>query len=364
MPSLGNDLAAIRKELDLTLEDIREATKIPTHILHSIEDDSIFKDLDQNATYIRSYVRTYAKKLDIDEEKAILALDQVELGSYNGLLRGKGDGEKPHKFQGKSKTKKDEIKPDDSKKPKNQHERPQEKESQQQKSPQPVQKTEKPSAERPTVKSVDWVDMGKKFTPLRPKSQVWAGIAVLIVVVIGAAGVFYYFNNDDSVESPTQEENVPVTTTEAIESDSLQLNLSNPTGTQDTAQNVQIRPATELADTLGLVIYAAYEKLEPVRVYTDVMASLNPYWIEEGEAVKFNFVNTIRIRGPYERMVLILNGHVIESFSERFINPESGLVEINRSAFEGESKWLQPPPDSLGLDVPDPTVIKDQPIFN
>lgn len=365
MPSLGNDLAAIRKELDLTIEDIHEATKIPIHILHSIEDDTIFKDLDQNATYIRSYVRTYAKKLYVDKEKAILALDQVELGSYNGLLRGNGDGEKPHKLQGKVQEEKEkEVKPKDSNEQKKQQERPVKKERKQQKSRQTPQNTEEPPAEAPTVKSVDWVDMGKKFTPMRPKSQVWAGIAVLIVVVISVAGIIYYLNTENTVEDPAQEENVPVTTTEAVEPDSLQLNLSNPTNTQDTAQNVQTRPATELADTLNLVIYAAYEKLEPVRVYTDVMASLNPYWIEVGEAVKFKFVNTIRIRGPYERMVLLLNGHVIENFREQFINQESGLVEINRSAFEGESKWLQPPPDSLGLDVPDPTVIKDQPIFN
>lgn len=361
MPSLGNDLAAIRKKLDLTIEEIHSATKIPTHILESIEDDTIFNDLDKNATYIRSYVRTYAKKLEIDEERTIRALDQVERGSYTGILRDDSETGTIPKFQRKPK---EPAKPEDPK-----DEEPESVEPDIESEPpsrQPVEEPQQKVTETPSVHSVDWVDMGRKFTPLKSQSRLWVGIAILAVTAISIFGIYYYFsqNQEPAANDTSTQQSSPVTTTEAVEPDSLQLNLSGQENDTDTVQRRQIQPAAALSDTLTLTIYAAYEKLEPVRVYTDVTASLNPYWIELGEAVRFKFVNNIRIRGPYERMALLLNGHVIENFENRFLNPESGMVEINRNAFEGESKWLQPPPDSLGLDVPDPTVIKNQPIFN
>ena len=363
MPSLGKDLAAIRKKLDLTIEDIHQATKIPLHILESIEDDSIFEDLEQNATYIRSYVRSYAKKLEIDEERTIRALDQVERGTYTGILRDDSETGTIPKFAGKPrKAKPKEPEP------------PQEPESESAGAAETEEVLEEgfprrpdapnKAAEKPSVHSVDWVDMGKRFTPLKSPSRIWVGLGVIFVSLIVVIGIYYLFFQGPDESQPSSEMQSPVTTTEAVEPDSLQLNLSGQDNGTDTLERTQTQPAESLSDTLNLVIYAAYEKLEPVRVYTDVLSSLNPYWIELGEAVRFKFVNTIRIRGPYERMELLLNGHLIQNFEEQFFNPESGMVEINREAFEGESKWLQPPPDSLGLDVPDPTVIRNQPIFN
>lgn len=362
MPSLGNDLATIRKELNITIEDIHNATKIPTHILHSIEDDSIFEDLDRNATYIRSYVRSFAKELEIDKELIVRALDQVEFGNYSGLLREEADGKASPKFQTRHQEKKPQKPKDDKEEPIKKTD-PIKEPSEPETRPEPT-KTQKKSAGTPTIQSVDWVDMGRRFTPLKSKSRIWAGLIILVVAVLSVSAVIYFFNRNPQLSGSSSQGSGPLTTADAVEADSLQLNLTDSDNADDSVQTRQTRPAEALADTLNLVIYAAYDKLEPVRVYTDVMASLNPYWIELGEAVRFKFVNTLRIRGPYNRMVLLLNGHVIENFTERFLNRESGLVEINRQAFEGESKWLQPPPDSLGLDVPDPATIKDQPIFN
>lgn len=360
MPSLGNDLAAIRKKLDLTIEDIHKATKIPTHILRSIEDNSIFDDLNKNATYVRSYVRSFAKKLNIDEERIVWALDQVERGTYSGLLREDPDVGPSLKFQSK---------PEEPSQPKQEEkeETAEEPDISDEPFPEPKQdppETSDKAADVPTVQSVDWVDMGRRFRPLESKSHVWTGIVILVVAVISVAGIIYFFNRNANTSELSSRENAPLTTADTMKPDSLQLNLSSPDRPENPVQSRPAGPAGTLSDTLNLVIYAAYEKLEPVRVYTDVLDSLNPYWIELGEAVRFKFVNTIRIRGQYRRMVLLLNGHVIENFTQQFLNQESGMVEINREAFEGESKWLRPPPASLGLDVPDPTVIKDQPIFN
>ncbi len=362
MASLGNDLAAIRKELDMSIEDVHAATKIPPHVLQSIEDDSIFSDLSQNKTYIRSYVRSYAKALKIDDDLTVKALDQVEEGTYSGLLQ-KASGDKPRTTFQYGRSTPDKEGQDDTAPPKDDmvHDHaPPEKKAES--TPETPPDTSEGVPSPPSVNSVDWADMGKKFTPLQKSSRVWVGVAVLAIVVV-AIGAFIYLNNYRN-GGPAEDNRTPETTT-AVKPDSLQLNLGSPVEKQDDTTGVATQqPARELPDTLDMVIYAAYGKLEPVRVYSDVIGSLNPYWIEQGDAVKFEFVNTIRLRGQYSRMVLMLNGHNIRNFLQRFMNPESGMLEISRSTFEGEEKWLNPPPDSLDLDVPPPNTISDRPIFN
>ncbi|MGB0347479.1 MAG: helix-turn-helix domain-containing protein, partial [Balneolaceae bacterium] len=44
--SLGKDLAAVRNKLGLSLEEIQSQIKIPAHVLKSIENDSIFNELE------------------------------------------------------------------------------------------------------------------------------------------------------------------------------------------------------------------------------------------------------------------------------------------------------------------------------
>ena len=383
MPSLGNDLALIRKEKSLSLDDIHAATKIPKHVINSIEDDSIFYDMSENTTYIRSYVRGYAKALSIDDQQIIYALDKQESGNYSGSLRQTEEGEKRTFEYDEEDDKKDtdEQYTTDNKTT--------DKEDQKEKKqvqdidtdfvpehnitghPQEAGHS-KPGDESPSVDSVDWANMGRKFQPLEStKSKVWVSIIVFLLIAVG--GFFFYMynsNSDDMASSQTNGESQQ-NLQPAVISDSLQLNIS-PSANEDTNMSNQ-NPATAelqnqaletLPDTLTMIIYAADGTLEPVRVYTDIMDSINPYWIEEGEAVRFEFVNNINIRGQFSRMVLLLNSHPIQNFREQFYNPDTRLLEINRSFFEGDPQWLQPAPDSLNIDAPPPTVIKERPTFN
>lgn len=404
MPSIGNDLARIRKHQNLTIEDIQEATKIPVHILESIEDNSIFTDIEENTTYIRSYVRSYAKALKIEDEQIIRSLDQVETGHYDGLL-GKGlrgqprrptfsydpgkagedataGAEKENELESGTGTDENELEEVRERKSKEEAKeesdeektagksneagkrQPAESGTQEQEEPEAVSDRMPPP---PSVGSVDWADMGRKFTPLQTKSRIWIGIVIL--VVIAAAVLFYILYQNNGISGNTGPDEPVDNTSQAITPDSLQLNLTESENeTQQAAENtVPSSQGTELEtlpDTLHLVIYAAYGKLEPVRVFTDVMDNLNPYWIEQGEAYQFEFVNTLRIRGQYSRMVLMLNGHPVENFQNQFYNNNTRMLEINREAFENDPKWLRAPPDSLGLGVPPPDSIQQRPIFN
>jgi len=369
MASLGNDLASIRKEKNLSLDDIHEATKIPKHIISAIEDDSIFSDYNENPTYIRSYVRGYAKALSIEERDIIYALNKQQKGSYAGSL-GKNDEVSPKKtfeYDEENEEEKNEGKQTENDEMVHDH------------SPAFTSKKDDTSSEdskshehqSPEVESVDWADMGRRFQPLNSTTpKIWVG--VVVVVLIAAVGVAFHFYQSGSKNANNTSATSNQTESSTVSSDSLQLNLTPPaTGDSmqlseiagDSTQN-QSKALDALPDTLNLIVYAAYGKLEPVRVYTDIMKNINPYWIEQGSALRFPFVNEVHIRGQYSRMVLMLNGHLIQNFKEQFFNPETRLLEIHRSFFQEDPKWLQPAPDSLGIDAPPPSVIKKRPTFN
>jgi len=404
MASLGNDLASIRKEQNLSYEDIHEATKIPRHILESIEDDSIFGDLTENPTYIRSYVRSYAKALSLPERDVIYALNKQEKNQYSGSLRKfleedakspapEEVSEEPSPPADKGPDKPESKSPTPGPKEKEEeekmiHDHSPEYESTGEASDKETKTTKRqsppsPSAASaksnvPNVRSVDWADLGRRFQPLQStNSRVWVGLAALLVIATIGYFIFFYGSNTTDTTGNTQpsqsQESVPG---KVATGDSLKLNIAPPVSS-DSADTLQGTQQSEMAgginqtsrleslpDTLNIILYAAYGKLEPVRVFTDIMGNINPYWIEEGQAMNFPFVNEIRIRGQFSRMVLLLNGHVVPNLRENFYNPETRLLEINRSYFEGDSQWLQPAPDSLGIDAPPPSVIKERPTFN
>lgn len=387
MASLGNDLARIRKKRNLTLDDVQEATKIPKHILHSIEDDSIFTDFEENPTYIRSYVRGYAKALSIDDKQIIYALDKREKNDYTGTLHQIAGIESTSETAPEDKGK--DAKPEETQEPSGQdsedddmihdhspafqfeeEEEPQEDSSQPSAPGSPVQ-----SDDRSEIRSIDWAEKGQQFQPLKPKrSKIGMGVLVVVIAVLGGVFLFYFdFVDNGQTDSTDNTANQEAGT--ALSTDSLQLSVSpsadadNDTAAaeelvEDTSAGFQNESFDELPDTLSMVVYAAYGRLEPVRVYTDIVDDINPYWIEQGEAVQFNFVNEIRIRGAFNNIVLIMNGHVVQNFLEQFYNPDTRLVEINRSYFENDTQWLQPAPESLGIDVPSPSVINERPTFN
>lgn len=382
MASLGKDLAHIRNEQELSLEDIHESTKIPIRILQSIEDGTIFDEFEENATYIRSYVRSYAKALSIDEKQIIYALNKVEKGDYSGSLQSLFSEKPKRTFEYDEEVQKEEEEPDSSEKQDDMvHDHSPEFEPHSDSS---TQNTSEPSIssksyigyDRSSIRSVDWADMGKKFQPLKSvRSRTWIGI-VIILLLATAGGTFFYFYETEPIEVESTN-NTGITTpgnesSDNVSTDSLELNITTKEEQQDTTEQ-QTSPTNDdfenetlssLPDTLNVVLYAAYGKLEPVRVFTDVMDDINPYWIEEGEAIRFNFVNEMTIRGQTSRMVLLLNGHPVPNLREEFYNPDTRLLEINRSYFEDDPQWLEPAPDSLAIDAPPPSSIIDRPTFN
>lgn len=370
MASLGKDLAQIRKERNISLDEVYEATKIPKRIIRSIEDDSIFSDFEENSTYIRSYVRSYAKALSIDERQIVYALNKQAKDRYSGSLQ-KLMQEPPAQPLYDERDDKPESEQEPQKREEPVQEESQESVSDEKAQPVEKQATEK-SQKKPGIRSVDWADMGKQFQPLKTaKSRTGIGLLAILLLLAASGGVFYFYFYESTPPNISNNQNAvnQQETPQTVNTDSPEINIvpstENDTSALTSAResNLQNEGLESLPDTLSILLYAAYGKLEPVRVYTDIMDNVNPYWIEEGDAFRFNFVNDINIRGQLSRIVLFMNGHVIQDFREKFYNPETRLIEINRSYFEGEPKWLQPPPDSHAINAPPPN-IKERPTFN
>ena len=66
-----------------------EKTRIPLNIIDEIERGTIFTNRNHQLTYIRSYVRSYAKAIGIHEDDIVEALDQHQADRYEGLLAQK-----------------------------------------------------------------------------------------------------------------------------------------------------------------------------------------------------------------------------------------------------------------------------------
>lgn len=336
MASLGKDLAAIRSNRNLSIEEVQQITRVPQHILRSIEDDSILAEIHKNTTYTRSYVRSYAKAVGIKEQDIVRALDDVENGTYEGSLNPSATSSLDEAGQSNDTTK--EQAQSGKKRKQSQTEKTPTKKEQ---GPQPDRKKSYSSG---SVSAVDWVDVGRKAKPVRSKSRVWSGLLIIILLAAILAAIFlvyHYYSTGSDVVPPPQEN--PTAIQPQNPSDSLREslirkeNLPATTGTTATAEGT-------LADTLSIAIYAANGKLEPVRVYTDILGKQNPYWVPQGDTIRFNFVNTVRIRAvnQYDRFQLLFNGHVITNFYQQYFNPESGMVELERAVFEDRPQWSTP----------------------
>jgi cytoskeletal protein RodZ len=356
--SLGKDLATIRKSQNLSLEDIQNAIKIPLDTIKSIESGTIFDDQTTNKTYVRSFVRSYAKVLKLDDDDVVQALDEMEAGTYSGSLVAGSDS--PEDYTATSEIQFQEEDPADSD--------PAAFETGRSTSaPEPTKKStqsKKPSS-GPEINSINWADMGRKFTTAGKSSKVWIIISFLIVIGLIAGSAYIFWDDITSIfqqSSVTQQEaSDPSLDQEAIIPAPLDSATVAEQGSQtdpDEENLISNEPIT-LGDTLTLSVYAAYGQLEPVRVTSDYNWRTNPFWMEEGQAHYFDFRDTLLIRGQYSRMLLLFNGHVIENPRQNYFDTAFNSIMITRSVLN-QPEYLAPPPREFPLEIgpPDSTVYR------
>lgn len=347
--SLGKDLASIRKSKHLTLEDIQNAIKIPASTIRSIEDDTIFSKSNESKTYIRGFIRSYGRHLGIKDEKIIKALDAYEEGNYHGdLLTDTESASEIRASFGETPAEDEETEmaPSSEDETSSIPEKPEE-------SPTPsAPKKSKKIASPPDISSVNWADMGKKFNPGVQSRKMWLIIISFILVSLISIAAYVYF---DEIVNLFESEPAEIINQEEPESaaDTTSTELPPP-ATQDTSGTSAT--SIENQDTLTVAVYAAYGILDPVRVTSDFNWRTNPFWMEQGEAFYFDFRDSLLVRGRYNDLILMFNGHVIENPRQNYYQQEFNSIVITREILN-QPKYLAEPPAQFPLDVPPPDSI-------
>lgn len=352
--SLGKDLASIRKSKNLSLEDVQNAIKIPHDILDSIEDDSIFSDPNRNKTYLRSFVRSYAKLLKISDDDIVQALDEMETGTYTGSILSEPESNIPETKTTKDKEETPSL------------EQPQQKTAQ-------TPKKEISNKPENDIPEINWADIGRKFSVADRNTRIWISIIAIIVVIAVVGAGYFLWSDSNSVfeesepelteqQTPDEDQSIPLPPTTADTSATENPVDQNEPGDieplQEQGQTESNQPAT-LGDTLTVALYAAYGQLEPVRVTSDLNWRTNPFWMEEGESYNFDFSDTLLVRGQYSRLLLLFNGHVIENPRQNNFSPSFNSILLTRDVLD-QPQYLAPPPEEFPLEVgsPDSTVYR------
>ncbi|MEX0680277.1 MAG: helix-turn-helix domain-containing protein [Balneolales bacterium] len=475
MSKISQDLLLIRRNMRLSKQNIFEKCRIPIATIEAIEDGSIYTGKMRNKTYLRSYFRTYAKAVGINDDDMINALDQVEEGTYAGHLaeiylsrdddvstdndkqsgrqakdpvdKGKPsdklkDPEAPGDTSGSKKSSGDQSTSsnDADKQIATGKKTPASADTDRVKSPAstsrktenkgapssgssssgPASKkkiitpesqeksvddiewedehTKKPLAtstsdyasseshdkatieskfpDPPEMSSVDWARKIKEavYRPQRNRI-VWVMIVILLALALAAAAIFWFWQQnrsngaiETSVEntiSPALSENDEDRTDQSNEGETAASVLPN------ISENISIDiaemlPASGPGDTLFVVVYALNGNLEPIRVDSDVFGqdtttAFRPYWVENQEAMRFDFINEIAFQGALSRMVLLFNGHLIDNFNA--LNPDGPRIRLTRNYIQ-ENELLQTPAVSPFSEVPPPEAINDRPRFS
>lgn len=375
MPSIGKDLAKIRNARGLSLQEIQAATKIPLTTLQSIENGSIFEQPSQGTTYIRSFVRSYGRALKIDDELLINGLDQQETGNYNQLLWNHYETAFNKPASGKftldddensGETEQSEL-PESSEPTIKPFETSIEKQasgdsdhgSDKSKPSDPISEAVDKSDSDPisstkktTESDVNWANMGHKFIESKKKTPVGVISLVIILFLLTGGAIFLYqsdfFSSGDEI----------VTTTSQPLQNGSPLDLNEP-ALSETDDPV----ITELDDILYITVYAAFDRLDPVRVWSDEKPRLDPYWIEQGMAMNFDFQDTVRIRGQYSNLLLFMNGHLIDSPMETHYNQAENYIELTRDFFSSDPAFQNIVTFQTPEGVAEPDSVTPRPSF-
>jgi len=427
MPSIGKDLVKIRKHLGLTLQDIQFATKLPQHTLEKIENDTIFVDAEEGPIYTRNFVRSYGRVLKIDDDLLIDSLNLREAGKYNHQLfrdypelsdnvaertesKPQDDTDKPVSDRSREKSAEPDVRsksvekdnsdslfddPDHQTKKRKDSDTPvDDPESnpdiepadsdaiKDKKTPDvagssskttdsattdagSTKSKKKGTAPDKSPKEVDWANVGQKINQEKKQLPAWLIGLIILIIILGAAGYFVFqsglLSSDNSQQEITTPAAEPTGSSLSIELDEPQ-SQPLPQQLEDQAQ-MSSDPVAVLDDTLNIVVYAAFGNVDPVRVWSDTKPRFDPYWIEQGNAMTFDFEDTVQVRGPFDNMLIFLNGHLIENMVQNFYSEEEDFVELNRSDFTSDTKWSE----TIDLQVPEglepPQEIRSRPTF-
>lgn len=295
MSNLSKDLKACREQQKISLEDISKGTRVPAGTFASIENGTFFNNPAYTRTYIRSFTRMYARAIKIHENDIIRALDEFEKGLYEDYLHRRyilGETNIPELII-----------------------------------PEP-ELAEPQRTPIETDQSINWSSISMRFLkPTVENSKAIYLVAILILLVLAS---IFLFGSPDADESADQN---------LVDESLLAIPESNPAiSNSDTS----LSAVGNLADTLYVTVYAVFDKLDPVRITSDLEDKVNPYWLEKGSARNFGFRDTLFVRADARKWVMIYNGHLVTDFSSFQVNSDPNYIRITRALIVSKREWAVP----------------------
>ncbi|MGM0737793.1 MAG: helix-turn-helix domain-containing protein [Bacteroidota bacterium] len=261
-----------------------------------------------------------------------------------------------------------------------------------------------PAPEPTDVGGVDWASKVKKavYRPQRNR-LLWVILAILLALALALASIVWYWQGygtepaptpavEQDVPAPTDPESVP----EEVPQAGLPADEADPSAVEPAQQDILTVDGSDIedevppeeppppptreeiladieahyttGDTLYALAYALFGNLEPVRVQSDVFAGEDlqdgpprPYWVEQYQAMRFEFLDEIILQGSLARMVLIINGHIIDNFADFYIDGSRISITRERLIDNGTFEIAEEDPFTV-LEVPRSVV--DRPRFS
>ena len=339
----ARDLRRIREDRGISLTAIHGATQVPVSDLEAFESGALFQRSTMSPVYLRAFVQSYARAMDLPTDVVKGHLASAREGDYQNQLAVRFLDASPTPPQ---------IDPEDEAGP---SETEAGKATEEEAVPDPGARSLEADSEPQRAAATN--AEGEAEEPGRPernappalsengsvvsvRSRTVAVAALVLLATAGGAGLLALFagsNAEAPAQSPTKEGGASAAeTTRAAPS-------------VDTVQSARL-PLSDVAlgDTVHATVVAT-DDVRELRVQQDDKLR-RPYWIEEGEAMVFPFTRRITLENQMGRFRLLL---------ERYPYPTTrrdaeGRIVIDRAAAQRFADTLRTAPVSVPA-APDTT---------
>lgn len=308
------DLKRIREARDVSLADIREATRVSKDVLNDFESGDLFNRSSFNPVYLRSLAKSYAQHVGIAPAQRVLEyMELAQANRYTNELAVDELDEEPLSIAWPD----DEIEESDKADPENAAATAPIDDSAFDDSPSSAAQTT--AASNPNASNTAeagarrWRSASEKETATSKNdsasSSASAGgearqlIVLGLVFVLLLGGLVWGLVQWSGSDGTTSESEAPSEETTLTPPDTAQSEAASPDTSQADAPE---RPAPELGDTIYAMFYASNGNVQGLRVQRDDDAR-RPYWIEEGDAIVMPFAERIVIEEEFDQFALFIN---------------------------------------------------------